>query len=144
MHSEIAGLQKENKKTMDELITTKRALEEAKKEIISLHPSTTMLDNVLAFGRRAKDNRGLGYVRSSNASAVQPKTIFVKPSRSTPEVRQAEKEKVSTIEVSKKGKKRIPTCWNCGELGHTYHKCWNVYYYPYSHNYYSNGNRFQN
>ena len=56
LRSEITGLQEENRKTRDELNTTKKALEKAKKEIISLHPCTTMLNNALASGRRAKNN----------------------------------------------------------------------------------------
>ena len=131
LEKEVARLQEENEKIVNELNATKKALEEARKENISLHPSTTMLDNVLASGRRAKDNRGLGYVGSSSISSVQPNTVFVrssastsevrqvesnapsvqpktvsaKPSTSTSKVRQAEKEKVSTVEVSDKGKK---------------------------------------
>ena len=75
MKVDLDDIYEANKKSSNEFIKLKKAIEDAKKEIIFLHPSTNKID--MPSGRRDKDHRGLGFHGNTSASSSQTTTTFV-------------------------------------------------------------------
>lgn len=80
LENDLETLKNLYKTSLDELMLTKKALEDSNK-LVSLNPNTTMLDHILSVGKNLGDNRGLGFVDSSSTSTPSTKTVFVLASK---------------------------------------------------------------
>jgi len=156
LQSELNDLNGVHKATLEELASTKKALEDSKEKLIALHPSTSKLDHMLSVQKSSNDHRGLGFVEKASSSTSPSSTTFVLASNppsvnvesiGKKKIQEKSKEKLKEkpreiprgqpksryefrkIEHHSTKSKRVPTCWTCGVRGHTYHNCWDYDYW---------------
>ncbi|XP_022858736.1 girdin-like [Olea europaea var. sylvestris] len=130
-----------NEKLEVKVRTLTSDLEKSNTQLQSFLSGTKKLDNLLGMNKLAGNRQGLGYIKHDNNAASSSKTTFVLASNISSNITNLEPEnksvlgqRTSRIHRTTTPKNRfqqscgfelrfIPTCHNCGVLGHTRPRC---------------------